>query len=182
MIKKIILPVLCLTLLYMTLGIIFNKDIFIDYTKWRFGKEQKVKQEAEVKGYIVLYNKILTDLYVSDGQTLRLNDFPGSKRLRHELYRDIDFMRSWGLFLVYDMADLVFTEIKMITPLTAEVTTFEEWNYIYQKSPSREPAQSIKGLGQGFKYFLEKKKGQWVVADYRPVDIARPDKKDEFKF
>jgi len=102
--------------------------------------------------------------------------------LRHELYRDLDFLRSHKLLLVYDMAELTFMEIKRPSPLTAEVTTFEEWNYIYQRSPSREIAESIKGMGQGFKYYMQRQRGRWVVVDSVPIKVRPPEKKDEFRF
>lgn len=180
MIKRYLISFFCLWVLYFGIGFISEPKVFSEHTKWLlYGSK---KEEAAIKETIVQYNKIFTDLYVSDGQTLRLNDFPAVKTLRHELYRDLDFLRARRLLLVYDMADLNFMEIKRPSPLTAEVITFEEWNYIYQKSPSREPAQSIKGMGQGFKYYMEKQKGQWVVVDCSPVNVKQPEKKDEFKF
>jgi uncharacterized protein YxeA len=180
MIKRIVASILILLIIYIGLGIIFEPKVFLQHTKWIL--EGQKKEEGTIKETIILYNKIFTDLYASNGQPLRLNDFPAVKRLRHELYRDLDFLRARGLLLVYDMADLTFIEIKRPFPLTAEVVTFEEWNYIYQKSPSRETAQSIKGMGQGFKYFIQKQKGQWVVVDCIPVNVKPPERKDEFKY
>lgn len=180
MAKRLIISMIILSMLYIGIGLIFEPAIFLHQTKWLLGG--KKKEEGAIKATINLYNQIFTDLYDSDGQTTRLNDFPGSKRLRHELYRDLDFLRARKLLLIYDMADLTFIEIKRPSPITAEVTAFEEWNYIYQKSPSREPAQMIKGMGQGFRYYMQKQKEQWAVVDCRPVNIKPPERKDEFKF
>ncbi len=177
---RFIISILILSILYIGIGLIFEPKVFSHHTKWLL--EGAKEEEGAIKEVIILYNRIFTDLYASDGQTLRLNDFPASKRLRHELYRDLDFLRARRLLLVYDMADLIFMEIKRPSPLTAEVITFEEWNYIYQKPPSREPAQSIKGMGQGFKYYMQKQRGQWVVVDCIPVNINPPERKDEFKY
>ena len=177
---RFLISILTFLIIYIGIGLAFESKVFSQHTKWLFGGAKK--EEAAIKEAVILYNQIFTDLYASDGQTMRLNDFPGSKRLRHELYRDLDFLRARRLLLVYDMASLTFVEIKMPAPFTVEVTAFEEWNYIYQKSPSREPAQSIKGMGQGFKYYMEKQKGQWVVVDCIPVKVKPPEKKDEFRF
>lgn len=180
MIKRFVISIVILSILYIGIGLVFEPKVFSFHTKWLLGDVKK--EEGAIKGTIILYNQIFTDLYDSDGQTLRLNDFPAAKRLRHELYRDLDFLRARRLLLVYDMADLTFMEIKRPSPFIAEVVTFEEWNYIYQKSPSREPAQSIKGMGQGFRYYMQKQKGKWVVMDYNPVKVKTPEKKDEFKY
>lgn len=180
MIKRLIISITGLSLLYASIGPIFEPKVFSQHTKWLLGGAKK--EEAAIKEAIILYNKIFTDLYASDGQTLRLNDFPAVKRLRHELYRDLDFLRARGLLLVYDMADLTFIEIKRPSPLIAEVITFEEWNYIYKKSPSREIASSIKGMEAGFKYFMQKQKGDWVVVDCIPVKVKPPERKDEFRY
>ncbi len=157
-----------------------ERELFISRAEWIFGDNQE--EENSIKKALLVYNKIFTDLYASNGQTLRLNDFPAAKRLRHEVYRDLDFLRAHQLLLVYDMADLTFIEIKRSMPLTAEVITYEEWNFIYQELSSRRPSQSIKGMEQGFKYIMQKQKGQWVVVDYIPVKVKPPEKKDEFYF
>jgi hypothetical protein len=162
---------------YIAAGLIFEQAIFIDYTKWLLPGEKK-KEEAAVKEAIVLYDKIYSDLYASDGQTLRLDEFPAVKLLRHQVYRDLDFLRSQKRLLIYDMASVNFMEINMPAPSMAEVTVFEEWNYVYQKSSTREPVQQLKGMGEGFKYFMQKQDGKWVVLDTIHVMVSQPEKKD----
>lgn len=166
---------------YIAAGLIFELGIFIDCTKWLFPGAKK-KEEAAIKETVVLYNNIFSDLYASDGQTLRLNDFPAVKKLRHEVYRDLDFLRSVKRLLVYDIANIYFMEIKMLSPVTAEATVFEEWNYLYEQSPSREPAAPLKGMGEGFKYYLQKQEGKWIVLDVIPVKVTPPEKKDGFYY
>jgi hypothetical protein len=176
--RRFIVSFFVLSVFYAALLAVFEKDYLYPLYEWRF---RPGGEGAAIKETMIVYNLIYTDLYASGGVPARLNDFPASKRLRHELFRDIGFLRNRGLILVYDMADNIFVDVKRPSPSTAEVTEFEEWNYIYQKKPSRIPAIDIKGMGQGFKYFLVREGEKWIVVDYMPVDV-KVKKKDEFLF
>jgi hypothetical protein len=179
MIKRVLILTVVFSVLYVIIGLLLEPESLSHYRRWLFGR---VEEEASVRQTVLLYNKILTDLYASDGQTLRLNDFPASVILKHELYRDLDFLRSRGLLIIYDMADLTFMKLKMRSPFLADVEVYEEWNYIYQKNPSRKIASSIKGFGQGFRYILKRQKTGWLVIEVIPVDIEEPEKRDEFYY
>ncbi len=167
------------SLCYIAIGSVFEPTFFLGEIKRMAGGTKK--EEKEIKDAVLLYNKIFADLYASNGIPIMLNDFPANKQLRHELYQGLGFLRGGNLILVYDMADIVFKEIKRPTPMTAEVTVFEEWNYVYQKAGTRETARSIKGMGQGFKYLLSRQKSGWVVVDYAPADVKH-EKKKEFYY
>ncbi len=178
MAKKILLSFLVVSVLVLGSAAVFEKGLFLSAYQSRL----KLKEEEKaIRDTIRLYNKIMTDIYVSDGIPARLNDFPATKQIRHELFKHIGYLREKGLILIYDMADMHVKEIKMSSPLAAEAIVFEEWNYIYRKNPSRELASSIKGLGQGFKYLLSKQDNKWIVVNYVPIEIEI-DKKDEFLF
>ncbi len=179
MIKRFLILIVIFSLIYIIAGFIFEAENFAQYAKWLLNSAE---EEASMRQTVLLYNKILTDLYASDGQTLRLDDFPASVILKHELYRDLDFLRSRGLLIIYDMADLTFMKLKMRSPFLAEVEVYEEWNYIYQKNPSRKIVSSIKGFGQGFRYILKRQKTGWLVIEVIPVDIKEPEKRDEFYY
>lgn len=178
--KRFFISFVLFSLLYIVIGLMFERGIFFPHARWLWAGNRD-GQEA-IKESVVLYNKIYSDLYASDGQMLRLDDFPAVKRLRHELYRDLDFLRERKRLLIYDMANLSFLEIKRPSSLTAEVVTYEEWNYLYQKSLSRELAESIKGTVQGFKHYMRKQEGRWIVVDSVPADIKPPEEKNEFPF
>lgn len=176
MIKRFVVSITVLSLLFLGIGAVFEQKVFS--TKW---KATAGKENETIKKTVRLFNKIFVDLYVSGGVPIRLNDFPASKQLRHELFRDIGYLRNKGFVLIYDMADLVFLKIERPSPRTAEVTTYEEWNYLYRKYKTRELAQSIKGMAAGFKYFLVKRKGRWLVVNYLPADVEH-EKEKEFYY
>jgi len=168
-----------LLFLYMGAAYAFERQFSRDVAGWFFERKSETEK---IKASVTLYNKIFTDLYVSNGVPLLLDRFPASKTLKHELYQTLGFLRGNKLILVYDMADLVFLDVKMTTPWTSEVIAFEEWNYLYQKAATRETARSIKGMGQGMKYSLVKQQGKWVIADYFPVDVTYDKPKDKFYY
>lgn len=162
-------------------GMIFQPAVFVEYTKL-LRPDDREREEDAVKAAVVLYNRLYADLYASDGRTIRLDEFPGVKLLRHEIYRDLDYLRAKKGLLVYDMASITFLEIKMPVPSTAEVTAFEEWNYVYQDPVSREPLQPLKGMGEGFKYRMQKQDRQWVVLDAVHVHVSEPERKEGFYY
>lgn len=172
--KKIFISTIILSLLYLSGLYLFKKSLILQVLS---GTERKTLEDT-----VILYNKIFIDLYASDGQTLRLDDFPASVVLKHELYRDLDFLRARGLLLVYDMASISFVNIKKTSPFTAEMDVFEEWNYVYQKNPSREIVSPMKGMGQGFRYLLKKQKNRWIVVEILPLDMKEPEKEDIIYF
>jgi len=141
----------------------------------------EAQEEIAVKKAITLYNRIFQDLYSSDGVPAMLNDFPASKQLRHEVFRHIGYLRERKLFMVIDMATQEFLGIKWPAPAKAEATVFEEWNYIYRDIGTRKITSSIKGMGQGYTYMLEKRPEGWIIVDYFPADVEM-EASDEFKF
>lgn len=145
------------------------------------GDVVEAQEEIAVKRAITLYNRIFQDLYSSDGVPAMLNDFPASKQLRHEVFRHIGYLRERNLFMVIDMATQEIQVVNWLTPAMAEATVFEEWNYIYRDIGTRKITSSIKGMGQGYKYILEKRPEGWIIVDYFPVDVEM-EASDEFKF
>lgn len=172
--------ILCFAALYCMMGYTFEKQLFVPLVSRLFtGRSEEIRQIHET---IRLYDKVFTDLYVSDGQVMRLDDLPVRTVLKHELYRELDFLRAKDLVLIYDMANLKFVSTKLESPFTAEVLTYEEWNYVYRKGSDRKQAGTVKGFGAGFRYHLIKQQGRWKVADVDPVKMAPPEAKDEFKY
>lgn len=172
--------ILCCSVLYCVMGYAFEKQLFVPLMSRLFtGRNEEIRQIHET---IRLYDKVFTDLYVSDGQVMRLDDLPARTVLKHEIYRDLDFVRAKDLVLIYDMANLKFVSTKLLSPFSAEVMAYEEWNYVYRKGPDRKQAGAVKGFGAGFRYHLIKQQGRWNVADVDPVKMAPPEAKDEFKY
>lgn len=171
MTKRIVSSCISLFIISALLGSAF--DNAMDGIKWLFFKDGIIN---EIKSTIVKYNKIFTDLYVSDGGISMLDEFPSSVKLKHEIYRNLDFLRARKLILIYDMADSRFVDINVLNPYYAEAVVYEEWNYLYQERMSRNIVSSIRGFGHGFRYYLRKVKGRWLVIDTEPVDMEPPEK------
>lgn len=167
--KRLLVSVLLLTLLYVATGVVFEKERLSPKLKPAF----TLQEEDTIKAAVHLYNKIYTDLYVSDGIPLRLDDFPASKLLRHELYKNLGFLRDRNALLMYDMASIEFRDIKRLTPDRAETIVFEEWNYQYKNRMTRMPTSRLKGMGKGFRYILFRDSDTWKVMDYSPADIEK---------
>ncbi len=136
---------------------------------------------GEIRNAISFFNKIYTDILVSDGVPAMLNKMPASKQIRHELFRHIGYLREHGLILVMDMADMKLISINSPADNIVEAVTFEEWNYLYQELGTRKLARAIKGMGYGFRYTLINSPEGWKIVDFQPEDVeAEPD--GSFKF
>ena len=155
--------VLCLS--YALIAVIFDKGASSG------NNIKREYDEALIKETVLFYNKAISDIYTSGGVPAMLNELPSSKQLKHELFKDVNYFYSKGAVIVYDMAGLVFKDIKLTSPNTAEAITFEEWNYVTQKIKTREMLRIPKGMDAGFRYFLVRDKGGWLIVDYIPADV-----------
>jgi hypothetical protein len=132
------------------------------------------EERAAVGEAIVLSNKILQDFYASGGRHDLLDEIPYSKALRHGVFRDLGALQQAGLVLVLDQADLVPLSLKRTGPDAAEALVFEEWNYLYQRATDRTPVERMRGLGQGFRYWLVRRGAGWGVVRWEPEDVPAP--------
>lgn len=173
--RRLLAAFAALSALFVWLLLVFERDSFSIIVS------DKAADESAIKGTVALYNKIVTDIYVSGGIPSMLNELPASKRLKHELFKDVGYLRDRDRIQIYDMADFAVLDVSMLSPRTAEETVYEEWNYLFRKAVTRELAAPIKGMEIGLKYSLAKNKNGWFVVNYVPVEIDY-EKKDEFTY
>lgn len=139
-------------------------------------------EEASIKKTLKLYNACFQDFYASAGMPAKLDEFPAAKPVKHELFRDIGFLTENQRVMVYDAADSKILKLGLIAPAKAEVEVLEEWNYLYQQLPKRIQITKVRGIGQGFKYKLQKVRGRWLVLDWEPIDVKSSAGENEFYF
>ena len=78
---RVSLGILLFVMLYIGMGCLFQKQFFVPLVSQLFGsRDKEIKQLHET---IQIYNKVFTDLYVSDGQVMRLDDLPVRRRKRY---------------------------------------------------------------------------------------------------
>ncbi len=129
---------------------------------------------AGVLGALVDFQRIYQDFFATGGVPALLDEFPATKEVKHQLFRDIGFVRDAGLVLVQDLATATLVEVERTGEDRAEALTYEEWNWVFQRAADRVPSSEIKGLGQGFRYRLRKDGGRWIVTAWEPEDIPAP--------
>jgi len=127
----------------------------------------------EIESTVKTYNKILSDFYASGGNPALINSMPAAKQVKHEVFRDLGYVKRINKILVYDMASITTYRIRLTGPGRAEGQFYEEWNFLYQNA-DRAPITRPIGFGRGFRYHLKKEKGKWVVNDWDP-DSTVPD-------
>jgi len=179
------IPVALLTailLLFMAVGSIADRDIIV-YAKSRVGGKNAVRGEKElIASTVKTYNRILSDFYASGGVPSLLDKFPATRSVKHGVFRDLGYIKSAEKVLVYDHAATTPVRITFTAPGRAEALVFEEWNFMYQSSADRKPVSRPQGLGRGFRYTLVRDRAGWLVDGWDPVDMAEPEKKQEFLY
>ena len=131
-------------------------------------------EAAAISATLELYNSIYQDFHASGGEPALLDDFPASKALRHYTFRDIGYLRSTGMILVYDLVSFTVLEGAGLGPGRARVDAREEWNYVYQDAGTRAPVSEIKGMSLDTRYRLEKRDGSGIVVVWDPLPAREP--------
>jgi hypothetical protein len=132
-------------------------------------------EEAEVLGALVDFHRVYEDFFATGGRPDLLDAVPATTAAKHQVFRDLGFVRDAGLVLVQDLARATVLEAHATGPDAAEVVVFEEWNYEFQRAADRTAVAGAKGLGQGFRYRLRREGGRWLVAGWDPEDVPAPE-------
>jgi len=174
--------VAALFLAFLAIGAVADRDLVV-YAKSRVAGKDSVRKEKEaVAATVKSYNRILSDFYASGGVPAMLDRFPATKTIKHGVFRDLGYIKSAEKVLVYDHASTTPVKITFTAPGRAEALMFEEWNFVYQRSADRKPVSRPQGLGRGFRYTLVRQGDGWLVDGWDPVEIAEPEKKQEFLY
>ncbi|MBT0652043.1 hypothetical protein [Geomobilimonas luticola] len=171
-------PILCLlisVMLFSFLGMAIDRPLF------PFIVRGERSERVEITEAINLYNKILTDIYVSDGVPKLLNELPATKQVRHGLFRDIGHLQALDRILICDNASMAVAHIDWRSPRSVDVVVYEEWNYAYRRRGDRALTAPVKGLGIGIRYHLVRTRNRWIVSGWEPYDV-RPANAKEFKY
>jgi hypothetical protein len=144
---------------------------------WRspqFPAKPDPAEEPYILGALVDYQRLYQDFFTSGGKADLLNAFPANKELRHFMFSDIGYLGRSGLVMVQDLAEATVVDTSMTGPQKAEVVVYEQWNWTLQRGSDRKLVSELKGLGQGFRYRLEREGGRWLVAGWDLADVPAP--------
>lgn len=172
-------PLLC-CLVFAVVLLVFDRPI-VNFACLHKGWGLK-QQEETIKKTLKLYNSCFQDFYASGGMHTKLDEFPATKQVKHELFRDIGFLTENRRVMIYDFADQSIVKISFPAPAKAEVEVTEEWNFLYQKLADRSPFTKVRGFTQGVRYTLKEMNGRWLVVDWEPTDGKGPKGNDGFYF
>lgn len=135
--------------------------------------------EAKIREVLSEYQRIYQDFHASGGGPAMLDAFPAVATLKHEIFREIGFVRDSGYVLVQDLAVAEVRELRATGPDAAEAVVAEEWNSLLQKAEDRKPASRLKGMSAGFRYRLRRTAVGWIVTGWDPEDVPpSPPKKE----
>ncbi len=133
-----------------------------------------VEDQAGVLSALMDYHRVYEDLYATGGDPALIDAFPATREMRHQVFRDIGFVRDLGLVFVQDLATATLVRTSRTGRAAAEAVTYEEWNYVFQRQEDRVPTSDVKGMGQGFRYRLRHDGTRWVVSGWDPEDVPKP--------
>ncbi|HEX9241763.1 MAG TPA: hypothetical protein VF875_04920 [Anaeromyxobacter sp.] len=136
---------------------------------------------TEAIGTVRLFLRFYADFFASGGNPEHVGDVPAATGVKHQLFRDLGFLRETDRVLVLDLATFEPRDAVETGPGRAEVLVAEEWNHIEQRPSDRVPIGRHAGMGRGFRYVLRRgPDGRWLVADWFPDDGAVPVPIEEF--
>jgi len=150
--------------------ILFERDLL----PAREGLAVTDEERGAILATLRSFNAIWSDFYASGGDPSLIDAFPAVKVIKHGVFRDMGFLRDRGRIQVYDLAKMVPVEVKLVGPDRAEALVYEEWNYVIQDRATRAPVTDTAGMGQGFRYRLERVSGRWMVYAWDPEDLPPP--------
>jgi hypothetical protein len=130
--------------------------------------------EAGIREAIESFNRIYQDFYASGGNPALIDEFPATRAVKHFVFRDLGFVRDAGLVQVQDLASAEVREVRAMRSGEAEALVYEEWNLILQGAGDRAPRSSIKGMGQGFRYWLRREGRRWIVTAWDLEELPAP--------
>jgi hypothetical protein len=133
------------------------------------------EEAREVLLTLARFQQVYEDFFARGGSPELLNEFPASKELRHQVFRDVGFLRDAGLLQVQDLARAVLMETRWAGRDLAEAVVYEEWNYVFQTLADRKPQSELKGTGQGIRYRLQRGVTGWRVVAWDPVEVVPPE-------
>ena len=140
------------------------------------------EDDAAIRAALASYQRIYQDFHASGGGPTMLDAFPATPAVKHEIFRDVGFVRDAGLVQVQDLAAATVREVRSTGRDTAEAVVLEEWNYVLQKADDRRPASKLKGMTQGFRYRLSRVGAGWLVTGWDPEDVEAPPASGERKW
>lgn len=126
------------------------------------------KERSEIIKTLELYNKIFMDFYASSGNPALIDDFPTSKILKHEIFKDIGFLSSGGRVLVYDLINYKILNWDVKSSKEVFLKVLEIWNFQYQEIQERKPVSEIKQTNFLANYHLKNIKGKWQILEWSP--------------
>lgn len=136
-------------------------------------------QIAEVLAAIVSFNKVYQDFYATGGDPRLIDAMPAAKGVKHQIFRDLGYLRDGGRILVMDEAETLPVLVESDGAEGARATVYEEWNFVYQDAATRRSVTEIKGMGHGFRYTLKRSAGRWQIESWDPLTIPRPESSKE---
>ncbi len=147
----------------------------------RFPCPLEEPHRAAVVATVRDFQRYWSDLYATGGAPDRLDDFPGTPEVRHQVFRDLGFLSDAAVVLVQDLATFQPRVVERTGSSTAEAVIAEEWNFAYLRLPGRERLSDVKGMGVAVRYALERRPdGRWWVTGWRSESSAAPAPSREF--
>ncbi len=129
----------------------------------RYPAPLAARERDEVEAALEAYLDIYQDLFASGGTPDLLNDFPATAPVKHEIFREIGFLRDAGLVQVHDLASATLLEATATAPDVVTAVVQEDWNTETQRAADRSPILGARGSSQAFRYVFARIRGAWVV-------------------
>jgi hypothetical protein len=124
-------------------------------------------QEQLLKKVVNQYNNLLIE--ANKSRDVSPLDNIADDNVVRKLYLWMAAWEDGNVYLDAELKKLDFVDFK-IAGEKVDVTTYENWNYIYRDLNTQEIAEPSRSISYKMKYSLEKREGQWLITD---INILR---------
>lgn len=137
-----------------------------EHYRFRINYSLKAEETAVIEKTIRFFSSTVAGLYATGGIVTFLNIFPAEAVVKHRLFQDIGSLKAAGKLLVMDRDKSTFRKVTFIRPDRVIAVVDENWFSVYQDYKTRRQISEKKANLVTVRYFLQKKWGKWIVADY----------------
>jgi hypothetical protein len=124
-------------------------------------------QEQLLKKVVNQYNNLLIE--ANKSRDVSPLDNIADDNVVRKLYLWMAAWEDGNVYLDAELKQLDFVDFKIVGE-NVDVTTYENWSYIYRDLKTQEIAEPSRSIRYKMKYSLEKREGQWLITD---INILR---------
>jgi hypothetical protein len=140
----------------------------LENLRFHISSALKEREREDIREAVRQYNTNSASFYSSAGFLAGLEEIPAAPLLKRMLFKDITMLKGQNLVMIFDKDTVEFDEVRFVSRLIAVAHTHEVWGVVLQKTDTRRPVSTVKGVEVNVRYFMYKgslrgEEPRWIV-------------------